>query len=78
MRYDLSVTVHVCDLYKSIPKGLKPEEVKRQIEMLIKAEFERQGIRFLDKPGLYPTTPCYMRSVTVGAFPEITIKQGKA
>lgn len=78
MRYALTVTVHVSDLYKSLPKGIKPDEVERQIKQLIKAEFERQGIRFLDKPGLYPVTPCYMRSETVGAFPEITIKQGNA
>ena len=77
MRYALTVTVHVSDLYKSLPKRINPDEVERQIKLLIKAEFERQGIQFLDKPGLYPVTPCHMRSEMVGAFPEITIKQGK-
>lgn len=76
MRYALTVTVHVSDLYKSLPKRINPDEVERQIKLLIKAEFERQGIQFLDKPGLYPVTPCHMRSEMVGAFPEITIKQG--
>ena len=78
MRDAITATVHVGDLYKSLPKGIKPDEVERQIKLLIKAEFERQGIQFLDKPGLYPVTPCHMRSEMVGAFPEITIKQGKA
>ena len=76
MRYALTVTVHVSDLYKSLPKIINPDEVERQIKLLIKAEFERQGIQFLDKPGLYQVTPCHMRSEMIGAFPEITIKQG--
>ena len=76
MKYAITATVHVGYLYKSLPKGIKPDEVERQIKLLIKAEFERQGIQFLDKPGLYPVTPCHMRSEMVGAFPEITIKQG--
>lgn len=78
MRDAITATVHVGDLYKSLPKGIKSDEVERQIKLLIKAEFERQGIQFLDKPGLYPVTPCHMRSEMVGAFPEITIKQGAA
>ena len=78
MRYALTVTVHVSDLYKSLPKRINPDEVERQIKLLIRAEFERQGIQFLDKPGLYPVTPCHMRSEMIGAFPEITIKQGAA
>ena len=78
MRYALTVTVHVSDLYKALPKRINPDEVERQIKLLIKAEFERQGIQFLDKPGLYPVTPCHMRSEMIGAFPEITIKQGAA
>ncbi len=76
MRYALTVTVHVSDLYKSLPNRTKPDEVERQIKLLIKAEFERHGIQSLDKPGLYPVTPCHMRSEMIGAFPEITIKQG--
>lgn len=76
MRYAITATVNVSDLYKSLPKRINPDEVERQIKLLIKAEFERQGIQFLDKPGLYPVTPCHMRSEMIGAFPEITIKQG--
>ena len=52
MRYALTVTVHVSDLYKSLPKGTKTAAVERQIKLLIKSEFERQGILFLDKQGL--------------------------
>ena len=76
MRYDLTVIVHVRDLYKSLPDAIKPAEAEQRIKAMIKPEFERRGIRFLDKPGLYPVPPYYMRSETIGAFPEITIKQG--
>ena len=76
MRYALTVTVNVRDLYDSLPSGCRIADAEKAIKAMIKAEFERQGIRFLDKQGLYPVTPCYMRSETVGAFPEITIKQG--
>ena len=78
MRDAITATVHVGDLYKSLPSNTRKSTADDQIKAMIKAEFERHGIQFLDKPGLYPVTPCYMRSETVGAFPEITIKQGKA
>ena len=76
MRYALTVTVHVSDLYKSLPKRINPDEVERQIKLLIKAEFERQVVRFLDKPWLYPLTPYHMKKEEIGAFPVVTIKQG--
>ena len=76
MRYALTVTVHVSDLYKSLPKRINPDEVERQIKLLIKAEFERQVIRFLGKPGLYPAAPYHMKKEDIGAFPVVTIKQG--
>ena len=78
MRYDLSVTVHVRDLYKSLPSTSQKHAVDDQIKAMIKAEFERQGIRFLDKQGLYPAAPYHMKKEEVGAFPVITIKQGRA
>ena len=77
MRYALTVTVHVSDLYKSLPSRLPINKVDDQIRTMIKAEFERQGIRFLDKSGLYPAVPYHMRKEEVGAFPVITIKQGR-
>ena len=76
MRYAITATVNVFDLYKSLPKGIKPDEVERQIKLLIKAEFERQCIRFLDKQGLYPAAPYHMKKEEIGAFPVVTIKQG--
>ena len=76
MKYAITATVHVGDLYKSLPKGTKTAEVERQIKLLIKSEFERQGVRFMDKSGLFPVPPSHMRSEMVGAFPVITIKQG--
>ena len=76
MRYAITATVNVSDLYKSLPDSIKPTEAEQRIKAMIKAEFERQGIRFLDKDGLYPAIPYHMQSKMVGAFPEITIKQG--
>lgn len=78
MRYALTVTVHVSDLYKSLPSNSQKHAVDDQIKAMIKAEFERQGIRFLDKPGLYPAAPYHMKKEDIGAFPVITIKQGRA
>ena len=78
MRDAITATVHVGDLYKSLPHNHRKQNTDEQIKAMIKADFERQGIRFLDKPGLYPVPPCHMRSEMVGAFPEITIKQGRA
>lgn len=76
MRYALTVTVHVSDLYDSLPSGCRIADAEKAIKAMIKTEFERQGIRFLDKDGLYPAIPYHMQSKMVGAFPEITIKRG--
>ena len=78
MRDAITATVHVGDLYKSLPHNHRTQNTDEQIKAMIKAEFERQGILFLDKPGLYPVPPCHMRQETSGAFPIITIKQGRA
>ena len=76
MKYAITATVHVSDLYKSLPKNIRPADAESQIRSLIKSEFERQGVRFMDKSGLFPVPPSHMRSEMVGAFPVITIKQG--
>lgn len=78
MRDPITAMVYVGDLYKSLPANTRKQHADEQIKALIKAEFERQGIRFLDKPGLYPVPPCHMRQETSGAFPIVTIKQGRA
>ena len=77
MRYALTVTVHVSDLYKSLSSNARKINVEEQIKAMIKTEFERQGIRLLDKQGLYPVVPYHLRKEEVGAFHVITIKQGK-
>ena len=68
--------MHVGDLYKSLPSSTRKQTADEQIKAMIKAEFERQGIRFLDKQGLYPAVPYHMKSEMIGAFHEVTIKQG--
>ena len=78
MRYALTVTVHVSDLYDSLPSGCRIADAEKIIKTMIKTEFEQKGIRFLDKEGLYPAIPYHMQSKMVGAFPEITIKQWNA
>ena len=77
MRDPITAMVYVGDLYKSLSANTRKQHADEQIKALIKAEFERQGIRFLDKQGLYPAVPYHMRKVEVGAFPVITIKQGR-
>ena len=76
MKYAITATVHVGDLYKSLPSNSQKHAVDDQIKAMIKAEFERQGIRFLDKQGLYPAAPYHMKKEEIGAFPVVTIKQG--
>ena len=76
MRYAITATVSVSDLYKSLSSNARKINVEEQIKAMIKTEFERQGIRFLDKDGLYPAIPYHMKSEMIGAFHEITIKQG--
>ena len=76
MRDAITATVHVGDLYDSLPSGCRIADAEKAIKAMIKTEFERQGIRFLDKDGLYPAIPYHMKSEMIGAFPEITIKQG--
>ena len=78
MRDAITAMVYVGDLYKSLPHNHRKQNTDEQIKAMIKADFERQGIRFLDKQGLYPVPPCHMRQETSGAFPIITIKQGRA
>ena len=78
MRDAITVTVNVGDLYKSLPSNARKVSIEDQIKAMIKARFEDQGIRFLDKPGLYPAAPYHMKKEDVGAFPVITIKQGRA
>ena len=77
MKYAITATVHVSDLYKSLPSNTRKSTADDQIKAMIKAEFERQGIRFLDKQGLYPAAPYHMKKEEVGAFTVITIKQGR-
>ena len=78
MRYALTVTVNVRDLYDSLPSGCRIADAEKAIKAMIKTEFERQGIRFLDKQGLYPAAPYHMKKEDIGAFHVITIKQGRA
>ena len=77
MRDAITATVYVGDLYKSLPSNARKANIEDQIKAMIKADFERQGIRFLDKQGLYPAVPYHMKKEEVGAFPVITIKQGR-
>ena len=78
MRDAITVTVNVGDMYKSLPSNARKVSIEDQIKAMIKARFEDQGIRFLDKPGLYPAAPYHMKKEDIGAFPVITIKQGRA
>ena len=76
MRYAITATVSVSDLYKSLSSNARKINVEEQIKAMIKTEFERQCIRFLDKQGLYPAAPYHMKKEEIGAFPVVTIKQG--
>ena len=51
MRYAITATVNVSDLYKSLRKSTKHKDIESLIKNLIKTEFERQGIRSLINKG---------------------------
>lgn len=71
-------TVNQRDIYNSLPRNARIKDVEQQILDGMKREFERQGILFLDKPGLYPEYPNTFTKERIGNWLEITIKQGKA
>ena len=70
-----TVVVSVGEVYRSLPGTLRTKDAERVINDEVKRRFERQGIHFLDKPGLYPVLPCKMSREKVGGSHVITISQ---
>lgn len=70
-----TVTVSVGEVYRSLPGTLRAKDAENVINSDVKHRFERQGITFLDKLGLYPVLPCKMTRETVGGSHVITITQ---
>ena len=70
-----TVTVSVGEVYRSLPGTLRTKDAESTINTEVKRRFERQGIHFLDKPGLYPVPPCKMSREKVGGSHVITISQ---
>ena len=70
-----TVTVSVGEVYRSLPGPLRAKDAERVINDEVKCRFGRQGIHFLDKPGLYPVPPCKMSREKVGGSHVITISQ---
>lgn len=70
-----TVVVSVGEVYRSLPGTLRTKNAESVINAEVKRRFERQGIEFLDKPGLYPVPPCKMSREKVGGSHVITISQ---
>lgn len=70
-----TVTVSVGEVYRSLPGTLRTKDAESTINTEVKRRFERQGIHFLDKPGLYPVPPCKMSRDKQGGSHVITISQ---
>ena len=70
-----TVTVSVGEVYRSLPGTLRTKDAESTINTEVKRRFERQGIHFLDKPGLYPVPPCKMTRDKQGGSHVITISQ---
>ena len=70
-----TVTVSVGEVYRSLLGTLRTKDAESVINTEVKRRFERQGIEFLDKPGLYPVPPCKMTRDKQGGSHVITISQ---
>ena len=70
-----TVTVSVGEVYRSLPGTLRTKDAENAVSDEVKRRFERQGIGFLDKPGLYPVPPCKMTRDKQGGSHVITISQ---
>ena len=70
-----TVIVSVGEVYRSLPDTLRTKDAESVINTEVKRRFERQGIEFLDKPGLYPVPPCKMTRDKQGGSHVITISQ---
>ena len=70
-----TVTVSVGEVYRSLPSTLRTKDAENAVNDEVKRRFERQGIEFLDKPGLYPVPPCKMTRDKQGGSHVITISQ---
>ena len=70
-----TVVVSVGEVYRSLLGTLRTKNAESVINTEVKRRFERHGIEFLDKPGLYPVPPCKMSREKVGGSHVITISQ---
>jgi len=64
-------------VYLRLVKRMPPYQAIVSVPNEVKAEFERKGIQFFDKPGLYPLIPYQIKKERVGNWLTITISQGR-
>lgn len=63
-------------VFNRLVKSMEPHQAIIKLPSEIKREFERKGITFFDRPGLYPHIPYRLTKERVGNWLVITIKQG--
>lgn len=74
----LTITLSVGDIQRSIAKRgqyRNHEQFKTAVNNELKLMFKRKGIRFYDKPGLYPLPHSTLSSHQIGADRIVTISQ---
>ena len=74
----ITITLSVSDVQRSISKRgtyANHEQFKAAVNDELKRIFIRKGIRFYDKPGLYPLPHSTLSSHQIGADRIITISQ---
>lgn len=72
-------TVSVASVYKQLVGTVKRADIDRAVNEEVKRQFERAGIIFYDKPGLYPIPPSheYREKRACGRMDVITITQDR-
>lgn len=72
-------TVSVATVYKQLSGKVKKDDIEQAVKDEVKRQFERSGIIFYDKPGLYPIPPSHAKHEKSPCGMEvITITQGAA
>ncbi len=75
MKNPIVATVNEKSIYLRLVKTMEPYKAIVAVPKEVKAEFERKGIQFFDRDGLYPFVPYKMTKERVGGWLTITIKQ---
>lgn len=71
-------TVSVASVYRQLSSKIKTDNIEQAVIDEVKRQFERSGIIFYDKPGLYPIPPSHSKyEKPCSGMEVITISQDR-